>query len=303
MEKEKKKAAIKIKTKHKTQTQSTKTRYESGDVVTIQPSNLLSETLQVIEYLGFSEHLEKVIEISPNPLVGAPIPKGWPTRMTLKALFVKHLDIFGIARRYFFELASFFATSDFEKEKLFEFSTTEGQESLYSYNQRMRRTLFEVLKDFPSIKIPLEYICDLIQPIQPRHFSISSSLKVSFFFSFFFLLFFFFSFSLFSFSLFLFFLFFFFLFFPFSSFLSNSLFIKMHPNRIRITVAVINYKTKMSTPRTGVCTKWLSTLSHGDLVPIWISKGTMKFPKETHIPIVMIGPGLFASFPLLFSFL
>jgi len=71
-----------------------------------------------------------------------------------------------------------------EKEKLQEFASTEGQEDLYKYCHRVKRTFFEVIQEFRTTKIPLEYLCDLIPPIQPRYFSISSSLKVFFFFFF-----------------------------------------------------------------------------------------------------------------------
>jgi sulfite reductase alpha subunit-like flavoprotein len=78
-------------------------------------------------------------------------------------------------------LLSNFTTSDLEKEKLIEFSTPEGQEELYNYCNRPRRTILEVLQDFPhaTANISLEYMFELFQPIGPRAFSIASSPKVS----------------------------------------------------------------------------------------------------------------------------
>jgi equilibrative nucleoside transporter 1/2/3 len=78
-------------------------------------------------------------------------------------------------------LLSHFTTSGLEKEKLVEFSTPEGQEELYNYSNRPRRTVLEVLQDFPqaAAKIPLEYMFELFQPIRPRAFSIASSPKVN----------------------------------------------------------------------------------------------------------------------------
>lgn len=38
-----------------------------------------------------------------------------------------------------------------------------------------RRTFVEVLADFPSARPPLDYLFDLIPPIMPRAFSISSA--------------------------------------------------------------------------------------------------------------------------------
>ena len=55
------------------------------------------------------------------------------------------------------------------------------QQELYSYCNRPRRTTLEVLQDFPAVssRIPFHYLFDLIPAIQPRAFSIASSLKVS----------------------------------------------------------------------------------------------------------------------------
>eukprot|EP00122_Pirum_gemmata_P011588 Pgem_evm1s10736 len=36
--------------------------------------------------------------------------------------------------------------------------------------------------------------------------------------------------------------------------------LKKHAHEAHICVAIVNYKTKLSVPRTGVCTKWLSGL-------------------------------------------
>lgn len=47
-------------------------------------------------------------------------------------------------RRSFFQLLSYFSTNELEREKLQEFSSAQGQEELYSYCNRPRRTTLEV---------------------------------------------------------------------------------------------------------------------------------------------------------------
>ncbi|KAK2659504.1 hypothetical protein Ddye_006037 [Dipteronia dyeriana] len=81
-------------------------------------------------------------------------------------------------RRYFFEVMSFFAKSEHERERLQYFASPEGRDDLYQYNQKERRTVLEVLQDFPSVQMPFEWLVQLVPPLKSRAFSISSSLLV-----------------------------------------------------------------------------------------------------------------------------
>ncbi|CAN1175630.1 NADPH-dependent diflavin oxidoreductase 1, partial [Linum perenne] len=78
-------------------------------------------------------------------------------------------------RRYFFEVMSFFASAEHEKERLQYFASAEGRDDLYQYNQKERRTVLEVLEDFPSVQIPFEWLVELVPPLKKRAFSIASS--------------------------------------------------------------------------------------------------------------------------------
>ena len=54
----------------------------------------------------------------------------------------------------------------------------EGRDDLYRYCNRERRSVLEVLADFPSACPPLEWLLTVVPRLQPRYFSISSSLKL-----------------------------------------------------------------------------------------------------------------------------
>lgn len=75
-------------------------------------------------------------------------------------------------------MLAFFTEDENQTEKLREFSSPEGQDDMYAYCQRPRRTVAEVLFDFKSAKIKLDYILDLFPMMQPRSFSIASDPKV-----------------------------------------------------------------------------------------------------------------------------
>lgn len=78
---------------------------------------------------------------------------------------------------------SYFTDNELEKEKLQEFTTPQGQEELYNYCNRPRRTILEVLTDFPhaTANLSLEYLFEIFSPIRPRAFSIASAPSVCFY--------------------------------------------------------------------------------------------------------------------------
>ncbi|XP_067662793.1 NADPH-dependent diflavin oxidoreductase 1-like [Haliotis asinina] len=148
--------------------------YAPGDVVMVHPDNLPDMVEEFLHHFSLDPDTEFTVEQTDPDI---PLPPSLPRRCTVGHLVQKYLDIGGIPRRYFFELLSLLSSDELEKEKLQEFSSAEGQEELYTYCNRPRRTTLEVLQDFPqtSRQIPFEYLLDLIPPLQPRAFSIASS--------------------------------------------------------------------------------------------------------------------------------
>lgn len=59
---------------------------------------------------------------------------------------------------------------------------------------------------------------------------------------------------------------------------------------IELSVAIVKYKTRLRKARTGLCTRWLSTLSPNDQVPILVKEGYLTLPPED-VPLILIGPG------------
>eukprot|EP01094_Clydonella_sp_ATCC50884_P024215 TRINITY_DN6011_c2_g1_i1.p1 TRINITY_DN6011_c2_g1~~TRINITY_DN6011_c2_g1_i1.p1 ORF type:complete len:600 (-),score=190.14 TRINITY_DN6011_c2_g1_i1:35-1591(-) len=98
-----------------------------------------------------------------------------PLPITVRELVRSYLDINGCPRRHFFQMLSYFATEELHRSRLEDFAATDGQEELQRYCYREHRSVLEVLEDFSSATPPLDYLLDMIRPIQPRRFSISSS--------------------------------------------------------------------------------------------------------------------------------
>ncbi|TPX48248.1 hypothetical protein SeMB42_g00672 [Synchytrium endobioticum] len=149
-------------------------RYSAGDVMVVYPRNLPSEVQEFINHCQWHDVADRPIQLIPTRADIQP-PKQIVQPTTLRTLLTSHIDIFGRPKRYFFELASYFATNGLQAGKLREFASAAGQSDLYAYCHRMRRTTFEVLQDFASIEFPIEYLLDLIPAMRPRSFSIASS--------------------------------------------------------------------------------------------------------------------------------
>ncbi|XP_070844454.1 NADPH-dependent diflavin oxidoreductase 1 [Chaetodon trifascialis] len=216
--------------------------FAAGDVVMMYPCNAPEDVQQFCQLLRLDPEARFTLRATDNTAVPARLPQP----CTVRYLVESYLDISAVPRRSFFELLSTFATNELEQEKLVEFSSVAGQDELHSYCNRPRRTALEVLADFPhtTAELKADYLLDLFPEIQPRSFSIASSLQA-------------------------------------------------HPHRLQILVAVVRYKTKLFKPRRGLCSTWLASLDpvQGDVyVPLWVKKGTLKFPEED-TPVIMVGPG------------
>lgn len=153
-----------------------KTKHKPGDVLMVQPQNLKEHVDEFMSVLGLNPEQMFYLE-SNDPNVSLPPSSVLPRPCSMRECVQRYLDIQAIPKRHFFELLAFFSKDETESEKFQEFSSAEGQEALFDYCTRPKRTIMEVLADFPHTKnnIPLDYLFDLIPPIKPRPYSIASS--------------------------------------------------------------------------------------------------------------------------------
>ncbi|KAG8749474.1 NAPDH-dependent diflavin reductase [Ceratobasidium sp. 428] len=219
-------------------------QYEPGDVAILYPENSSADVETLLRRLGWGKDADDPIYVSPSS-PDRTLPLGYPnstTPTTLRTLLTKYASITAVPRKSFIELLSYFTKDQLETDKLREFCSPEGQDDLFDYTTRVRRTILEVLLEFRSAVVPREYIADLLPELRPRQFSIASSLSA-------------------------------------------------HPSEIHLCVAIVSYRTKLRVPRKGICTAWLSELQPGTRLQIGLKEGTMRLPKDSKRPIVMVGPG------------
>ncbi|KZV82038.1 riboflavin synthase domain-like protein [Exidia glandulosa HHB12029] len=214
--------------------------YAPGDVALLYPQANADDVETLLARLGWHDTADSPIRIRQG--LPAHFPAEGENKTTLREVMTKYVDIAAVPRRSFFEWIRHFTSDEQHKEKLEEFCTPEGQEDLYDYVHRVRRTILEVLLEFKSVDIPPDYVFDVFPLMRPRMFSIASSLK-------------------------------------------------MHPKEVQLCIAIVQYRTRLKTPRRGVCTSYLARLPVGTRVQVGFQKGTMRPPDDASTPILCVGPG------------
>lgn len=111
-----------------------------------------------------------------NPPIEMPVPDYLKSPLPLKTIAKQLWDLNGVPRQRTFHLLALNCDDELEKEKLLEFASAEGQEDLFTYANRPRRTILEVFQDFhkAAAKLNLRLLFEMFQFIKTRSFSIAS---------------------------------------------------------------------------------------------------------------------------------
>ncbi|XP_012283696.1 NADPH-dependent diflavin oxidoreductase 1 isoform X2 [Orussus abietinus] len=156
-------------------------QYEPGDVLYIRPKNSAVQVQRFFMILNSNNvnvHPNMVIRVTEKEIN---VPQVLKRDLTLKEIVEQYWDLSFKPRRSTMMTLARTSDDDLEKEKLFEFTTTEGQEELFGYVNRPRRNILEVLNDFPhtTSKLNVRLLFEIMSPIKPRAFSIASSMKAT----------------------------------------------------------------------------------------------------------------------------
>ena len=178
--------------------------------------------------------------------------------ITIADLLEYWLNICEIPPKYLFNVMSYFTEDELHKEKLQTMgsNTNDGKLEYFDYCVKTKRTVYEVLFDFHSVKLPLHYLLEAIGTQKAREYSISSSNLLH----------------------------------PRQVYLLTAR-TWHHLQQIGITMAKVEFFSKYQRKKIGICSGWLSDAQVGERVFCWLRKGTLPFPKDIETPVVCIGPG------------
>ncbi|KAK4954094.1 NAPDH-dependent diflavin reductase, partial [Elasticomyces elasticus] len=162
--------------------------YGPGAVAVIYPKNFPQDVDLFIKTMDWERIADRPLQLVPSSQTTAsskyarsPLDHAdWQGQcMTLRTLCTDYLDIMSIPRRSFFATLAHFAKSgnkdeEYQKERILELANPELIDELWDYTTRPRRTIVEILPEFPSIKIPWQYALNVIPIMRGRQFSIAS---------------------------------------------------------------------------------------------------------------------------------
>jgi len=156
--------------------------YGPGDIITIYPKNFPHDVDEFLSLMEWTSIADEPVDFIPTcdeaeSYYYPPSPFAASTaysKLTLRALLTDHLDFNAIPRRSFFAAIAHFTQDNMQKERLVEFTKPEFIDELYDYTTRPRRSITEVLQEFATVKIPLEWLASVVPAMRGRQFSIGS---------------------------------------------------------------------------------------------------------------------------------
>ncbi|CAH1778037.1 unnamed protein product [Owenia fusiformis] len=150
-------------------------RYEAGDHVAVFPIN----DPEIVENIGkqLGVDLDQVMTLT-NVDEEASKKHPFPCPTSYRTALSHYLDITHHPRTHVLkELADYANEKDSAFLKKMATASDEGKELYLSWIVADGRTILHVLEDLPSLKPPIDHLCELLPRLQARYYSISSSPK------------------------------------------------------------------------------------------------------------------------------
>ncbi|KAI1076820.1 riboflavin synthase domain-like protein [Whalleya microplaca] len=228
--------------------------YAPGDVVVLYPKNFPRDVQTLIDLMDwqdvadqpFKHHPKQPYALSSHPKNCHPLPC-----TTLRELLLHNYDINSIPKRSIFTELSFYTDDPMHQDRLREFANPVLSDEFYDYTSRPRRSILEVLQDFPTVKIPYQHVPSVFPVIRGREYSIASGS-------------------------------------PHPT--PKDALYGVLP-RVELLVALVKYRTILRKTRQGLCSRYLASLKPGTDIVISHRRSTGLDPSTYSKPIIAIAPG------------
>jgi sulfite reductase alpha subunit-like flavoprotein len=239
--------------------------YEPGDTITIFPKNFPEDVQYLIDLMDWNMVADKPLKLeatTPDYFID-PFFTTRPTGLyplnntTLRDLLIHNLDINAIPKPYFFQYISFYTDDPTHKERLLEFGDSAYRDEYYDYATRPKRSMLEVLADFPTVKLPFNDVASVFPVIRGRRFSICSGglgKQIS----------------------------------------RNSTAEEDHLVKVQLLVAIVKYKTVLRKIRQGLCSRYIAALEPDTFLNVKLNANESFYympAASPELPIIMVAAG------------
>lgn len=155
----------------------TRLKYEAGDHVAVYPSNDDAIVNRIGELLNVDlDEIVSLVNVDEDAQKKNPFPCPCSYRTALKY----YLDISSLPNTQILKEIAQYATDENEKA-LLTLMGSYSEEGKIKYKEWVLdsfRSIVPILEDLPSLKPPLDHLCEILPRLHPRYYSISSSPKV-----------------------------------------------------------------------------------------------------------------------------
>lgn len=103
----------------------------------------------------------------------------FPCPTSYRTALACYLDLTTPPRSHILKAMAEYCTDETTRAYLLHFTKASGREDYQSYIHASRRTVLELLCEFPAIQIPASHLFELLPRVQCRYYSISSSPRTS----------------------------------------------------------------------------------------------------------------------------
>ncbi|KAI1351488.1 hypothetical protein F5Y01DRAFT_120789 [Xylaria sp. FL0043] len=150
--------------------------YGPGDVAVIYPKNFPQDVQDLIDLMDWGHVADRPFRHVQSGGLPCNTPRNCHPleNSTLRQLLTHNYDITCIPRRSFFTEIAHYTEDTTHKERLREFADPGRSDEFYDYTSRPRRSILEVLQDFPSVRIPYQHVPSIFPVIRGREYSIAS---------------------------------------------------------------------------------------------------------------------------------
>eukprot|EP00931_Biecheleriopsis_adriatica_P085459 TRINITY_DN5993_c0_g1_i1.p1 TRINITY_DN5993_c0_g1~~TRINITY_DN5993_c0_g1_i1.p1 ORF type:complete len:1862 (-),score=488.91 TRINITY_DN5993_c0_g1_i1:144-5729(-) len=150
--------------------------FDLGDAVAIYPENLPEDVEEALKFLELDG--ERVVTVHcASPNVSERHRRAFDQRLSVRQILASMLDLFGRPSKSFCsDLARFASVAD--GKALRHLTSKEGAEE-WTRLVEASSSFFDIMKKYPSAKMPLEQLLSTVPLIKPRIYSIASDARYS----------------------------------------------------------------------------------------------------------------------------